>query len=69
MDEGWMKGGLKMIMGCVCIHPYQDSLYGKGKRVHNPSGKSDVNLATCTVCGNKKPIPAASKTRTKVTVE
>lgn len=37
------------IKTCKCKHEYQDKVYGKGNRVHNPGPKS----ITCTVCGNK----------------
>lgn len=39
------------ILPCTCSHPYQDSRYGPGNRVHNP-GKEKTY--TCTVCGRKK---------------
>ncbi len=32
---------------CTCESPYQDKLYGKGKRVAN----CGVKDAKCTVCG------------------
>jgi hypothetical protein len=38
------------IMPCTCSHAYQDSLRGKGKRVHNPN----KNGFRCTVCGATK---------------
>jgi hypothetical protein len=38
------------IMPCTCSHAYQDSLHGKGKRVHNPN----KNGFRCTVCGSQK---------------
>lgn len=44
-----------MIKECQCVHPYQDSIYGKGKRVHNISqGKSERKIYYCTVCGTRK---------------
>ena len=41
-----------MILKCLmnCEHDYQDSLYGKGMRVHNPMKGGEK--ARCTVCGN-----------------
>lgn len=41
------------ILPCKCVHPGQDKLYGKGRRVHNPK-KND--LYTCTVCGEERRI-------------
>jgi len=38
-----------MIGACTCVSEYQDKLYGKGKRVKNPSKKSKDGR--CTVCG------------------
>jgi hypothetical protein len=36
-------------------HDYQDSLYGKRKRVHNPMVKDGkLRGYKCTVCGNVK---------------
>lgn len=40
-----------MIKRCTCKHPYQDSKYGKGKRVCNALQK--VGMYRCTVCGNE----------------
>ncbi len=45
-----------MIRDCTCEHAYQDSKYGKSKRVFNAGMKSYV----CTVC---------SKTAGSVTAE
>jgi len=36
---------------CTCKHPFQDKRYGKGKRIHNPTGKDG---SRCTVCGAEK---------------
>jgi len=41
------------ILGCTCLHPYQDKRYGKGRRVHN---KKRDGKCTCTVCGTTKMI-------------
>lgn len=37
-----------MILTCTCVHPYQESRYGPGKRVHNPT--KDGKAWRCTVC-------------------
>jgi hypothetical protein len=42
------------IRPCICIHAYQDRVYGKGQRVHNLSQGGKRSTATCTVCGSKK---------------
>lgn len=39
-----------MILPCTCKDEYQDSVYGKGRRVHNVGGKGKEKLAYCTVC-------------------
>jgi hypothetical protein len=41
-----MTEGTK-IMICSCSHEFQDSVYGKGMRVHNVNTKGQ---AFCTVC-------------------
>lgn len=43
------------VLSCTCEHKYQDSIYGKGMRAHNPckAGTSSVSYR-CTVCGTKK---------------
>lgn len=42
---------------CTCTHDYQDSVYGKQKRVCNPIGKDAKGTSDgthkCTVCGKK----------------
>lgn len=38
---------------CDCYHPFQDSRYGKGVRVHNPM-QSNLFKWRCTVCGKEK---------------
>jgi len=49
-----------MILACKCPSPFQDSLYGIGMRVHNPS--KPVRLrpteARCTICTASKPAMA-----------
>ena len=37
---------------CSCDHKGQDSLHGKGRRVHNYCGNS--GHWRCTVCGSEK---------------
>ncbi len=39
-----------MIKRCTCNHPFQDSIYGKGMRVHTEGKKGEER---CTVCGPK----------------
>ncbi len=42
-----------MIRPCTCDSPQQDTRYGKGMRVKNPTRKTngaDVPGARCTVC-------------------
>lgn len=43
-----------MIHTCSCKSEYQDKKYGKGNRVHNPTGEKNKNHANCTVCGTRK---------------
>lgn len=38
------------IVACSCKHEFQDSKYGKGKRVHNACNSG----WSCTVCSNSK---------------
>ena len=40
------------IRSCTCKNEYQDSLYGKGKRVFTVG----IKAYSCTVCGNKHTI-------------
>lgn len=40
-----------------CASVFQDNVYGTGMRVFN-IGKQDC---ACTVCGGKRPLPAAVK--------
>lgn len=37
-----------MIKKCNCKHDFQDSVYGKGNRLHTTGVKGDHR---CTVCG------------------
>ncbi len=39
------------VMDCSCPHEFQDSRYGKGKRLHNPHKGGKYG---CTVCGKEK---------------
>lgn len=39
-----------VIKPCDCKHEFQDSVYGKGKRVHTVGRTSTY----CTVCGKEK---------------
>lgn len=39
------------ILECVCAHEYQDKVYGKWKRVHNPRAGG---VYVCTVCGRER---------------
>lgn len=50
----WTKASCK-ITSCDCKHEYQDKMYGRGQRVHNPCkrGTDSVDYR-CTVCGKKK---------------
>ena len=43
-----------MILPCHCASRFQDNRYGKGKRVHTPTGQAKPpaeQKARCTVCG------------------
>ena len=44
------------IMPCSCIHPWQDTQYGVGNRVHNwaKAKPSKEGGWVCTVCGKAK---------------
>lgn len=47
-----MKAGQTIILKCGCKHPFQDTKYGVGNRVHNVGGsKGSPNKVSCTVCG------------------
>lgn len=41
-----------IILSCDCNHPFQETRYGHGKRLHNRSGKG--GKAACTVCSRSK---------------
>lgn len=41
---------------CNCVHPYQDELYGKSKRVFNAMGSPRIIGYRCTVCGKESKI-------------
>lgn len=45
------------IIRCSCTHVAQDSMHGKGMRVHNHAAKAGVLKSPawrCTVCSNVK---------------
>ena len=43
------------VKSCACAHPSQDSIYGKGQRLHNMGGGAKATVShKCTVCGSKK---------------
>jgi len=44
------------IKRCECKHEYQDEVYGKGNRVHNPTLKQVGNqpVYRCTVCKKER---------------
>jgi len=45
------------LLGCECAHSYQDTVYGRQRRVHNRTkqNKAIVSRAwRCTVCGKEK---------------
>ncbi len=47
------------ILPCDCKHTGQDSVYGKGMRLHNLCdniNKEPMKAARCTVCGKEKSI-------------
>ncbi len=46
------KKEIVMIIKCSCEHKYQDKVYGKGRRVMNPT--SSMGQYRCTVCGAEK---------------
>lgn len=41
------------VMKCSCKHEYQDSVYGPGMRLFNPTGKTGDSGYRCTVCGKE----------------
>lgn len=44
-----------MIFDCICVSDYQDRKYGIGKRVANPTRKSE-GVARCTVCKTERKV-------------
>lgn len=50
------------IIKCRCRHEYQDQLYGRGNRVHNPVGNGSW---TCTVCGLPHTVEGAAAPENK----
>lgn len=46
-----------MIRICTCISEYQDSLYGKNRRVFNECKKGSA--CRCTVCKKEQPLSGA----------
>jgi hypothetical protein len=42
------------LITCTCKHGYQDSKYGKRRRVANELSKSVPKKYRCTVCSNTK---------------
>ena len=44
------------ILKCTCQHEYQDEIYGKGNRVHNPlkTSQHEQPKYRCTVCKQEK---------------
>ena len=57
-----------MILSCTCIHPDQDKLHGRGKRVHNQMQRSGGGAIKyrCTVCKNEREASSASLTSSSV---
>jgi len=53
------------ILKCSCKSSFQDAQYGQGWRLHNMNGANDwwEQIATCTVCGNKKEEGETLKTK------
>lgn len=41
------------VIGCACVHDFQDATYGAGRRLHN-TGAGVPPTYTCTVCGKDK---------------
>jgi len=46
------KASPTQILPCDCTSAYQDSQFGRGKRVHNQ--RLDPKKARCTVCKKEK---------------
>lgn len=54
-EETTAKSYTTTIKECKCVNAYQDSIYGKNKRVHNKAGSAGkAPVARCTVCGSEK---------------
>jgi hypothetical protein len=52
--------GTAMKINCQCQHAYQDSLYGPGVRIANPSPTSEKQPTVdvrCTVCSAVQSVP------------
>ncbi len=49
-----------MIGTCNCANKFQDKLYGKGNRMHNPL-KEDASTGKCTVCAKTNPIKQSNE--------
>jgi hypothetical protein len=44
-----------MIKKCTCEHKDQDSMHGKGMRVHTPiNNKTNPNDWRCTICKSER---------------
>lgn len=43
-----------VILQCHCQHAYQDKVYGKQQRVHNPCGSKNKGQFRCTACGTTR---------------
>jgi len=42
------------ILSCTCNHAGQDAMYGKGRRLFNPTGKNQTSGEyRCTICGKE----------------
>jgi hypothetical protein len=51
MDDGFdIKKSNVVIRKCGCASRYQDTVYGKSKRVHNRMSSGHDDDARCTVC-------------------
>lgn len=45
-----VNGSNTKVVSCSCSHEYQDSKYGKGKRLANAAGGKGGSGYRCTVC-------------------
>lgn len=50
---------------CSCKHEYQDTVYGKGMRLHTASNKGDRCTVCSTVSGTATKSATAAKSGTK----